>query len=82
MSTSYNLMELYSIGDNMIEKRIKKYVSKQPIYNPHTKSYVLDFKGKVRIPSVKNLIMVDAENPLREAMVFGKVGNDSFYLRV
>ena len=75
-------MELYLIGDNMIERKIKKFVTKQPFYSSLTNSYNLDFKGKVPIPSVKNMIIVDSENPSKDLIVFGKSGTDLFYLKV
>lgn len=43
--------------------------------------YKLDFGGKVTILSVKNVILVDAQNPKEKVLVFGKFGHDSFYLK-
>jgi hypothetical protein len=41
------------------KKRIRKLFSKEPIYNERRKTYTLNFHGKVKMPSIKNMIILN-----------------------
>lgn len=47
----------------MVEHKINKYINKKPLYIEATKSYKLDFAGKVTVISVKNAIIIDPSKP-------------------
>jgi hypothetical protein len=56
---STNLKTLLHIGDN--KEKIKKYILKQPIYDPVTGTYQMDFGTKqIAMPSVKNVILINS----------------------
>ncbi len=58
-SVKYNgdktLEQLYSKKCN---HRIEKYINKQAKWNKEAQSYVLNLKGKARLSSVKNFVIV------------------------
>lgn len=54
--------------------------NKQPIYNPETNSYSLNFSGRVTVASVKNFQIVHPLDPTFITLTFGKEANDSFIL--
>lgn len=54
-----NLKELYEIGDNASARKILKFINKKPRWNKQKKCFQMDFHGKMKIPSVKNMILVD-----------------------
>ena len=54
-----NLKDLYEILENKENKRIIKLVNLKPRYDDKKKAYFLDFHGKMRQSSVKNMILVD-----------------------
>ena len=55
-------------------------LNKPPKWNELKQIYMLDFKGRVDKPSVKNFILTykDQEEPL--ILLFGRVGEDVFHL--
>ena len=42
----------------------------------------MDFHGKMKISSVKNMILVDAENEKKECLMVAKTDEDSFYISI
>ena len=56
------LKDLYSIGLNKENKKILKLVNKKPSFDEQREVWCLDFHGKALYSSVKNMILVDAEN--------------------
>ncbi|KAF7684418.1 Protein king tubby [Astathelohania contejeani] len=54
--------------------------NKKPFYNPETNSYVLNFNGRVTMPSVKNFQLIHPQDPAYISMTFGKVGTNEFIL--
>lgn len=54
--------------------------NKQPIYNPDTNSYSLNFSGRVTVASVKNFQIVHPLEPTFITLTFGKEANDSYIL--
>lgn len=54
--------------------------NKQPIYNPDTNSYSLNFSGRVTVASVKNFQIIHPLEPTFITLTFGKEANDSFIL--
>ena len=56
-------------------------VNKQPRWNDTLKAHVLDFKGRVKRPSVKNFILTDHTGK-EEFVVFGRSDDNTFVLDV
>jgi len=56
--------------------------NKKPVWDPVTKGYCLDFRGRVTEPSVKNfqLVPCSGADSNRVVLQFGKCGPDSFAL--
>jgi len=52
--------------------------NKSPQWNEESQSYVLNFKGRVTIASVKNFQLVHPDNPDYVVLQFGKCGADIF----
>ena len=50
---------MYEIGENKRLKKVMKFVNKQPVWIPSKELYVLNFRGKVKYSSVKNMIIVN-----------------------
>lgn len=58
--------------------------NRPPRWNTTLKAYVLNFRGRVDKPSVKNFILEDRRlgDNAREVLLFGRVGSDVFNLDV
>ena len=54
-----NLKELYELDGNRTSGKIKKFINKQPLWNPTHQVYSLNFHGKSGMASVKNTIIID-----------------------
>ncbi|ORD93784.1 TULP1 [Enterospora canceri] len=54
--------------------------NKQPIYNPETNAYSLNFSGRVTVASVKNFQIVHPLELTFITLTFGKEGNESYIL--
>jgi tubby-related protein 1 len=54
--------------------------NKEPSWNEQLRAYVLNFSGRVTMPSVKNFQLVDQDNPSKVLMQFGKVDTEKFTL--
>ncbi|ORD98570.1 TULP3 [Hepatospora eriocheir] len=52
----------------------------QPIYNPDTNSYSLNFSGRVTIASVKNFQIIHKLDPTFITLTFGKENSNSYIL--
>lgn len=77
-----NLKDLYEEGQNSEYKRVIKLINKKPFKSPVDGSYCLDFKGRATVSSVKNMILVDVNEPDRDVLVLGKTGDHSFNVDV
>jgi Tub family len=55
-------------------------VNKRPIYNPGSDSYMLNFNGRVTLPSVKNFQLIHPDDALYITLMFGKTGENEFVL--
>lgn len=63
------LKQLYE--SNSQDQKIFKLVNRQPQWNEKLSCFVLDFKGRSKLASVKNMILVnEADN--KESLVFCK----------
>ncbi len=56
--------------------------TRRPVYHKETKEYVMNFDGKVKKSSIKNLILEDRNNGSAKAMLFGKINDDQYVLDV
>ena len=58
--------------------------NRAPRWNSTLKVYALNFRGRVDKPSVKNFILEDLTlgDNTREALLFGRVGDDTFNMDV
>lgn len=54
--------------------------NKRPIYNMDTSSYVLNFNGRVTLPSVKNFQVIHPNDSSYITLMFGKIGDNDFVL--
>lgn len=52
--------------------------NKQPRWNESVRAYVLNFNGRVTVPSVKNFQLVSSEDSETVILQFGKTGKDHF----
>lgn len=76
-SMSHPLKSLKEDNDG----RLISLINKSPTYNEKMKVFILDFRGKVKEPSVKNFILVDKETKT-ECLLFGKQSEEKFVLEV
>ncbi|OAG32008.1 hypothetical protein NEDG_00483 [Nematocida displodere] len=66
-----------------IHKKQGKYIqlmNKQPYYNSETDAYVLNFSGRVTLPSVRNFQVIHPNDSGYITMTFGKVDTDEYIL--
>lgn len=54
-----DLEELYEMDDNASAKKIYKLVNKQPVWSEQMNCFTMNFKGKWKMPSTKNIVIVD-----------------------
>ncbi|KAG0431030.1 Protein king tubby [Dictyocoela muelleri] len=54
--------------------------NKKPIYCSESNSYVLNFSGRVTMPSVKNFQLIHPIDPDYISLTFGKIGKEDFIL--
>ncbi|KAI5185389.1 tubby [Nematocida homosporus] len=78
---------LYSSYDKKLTQRLKersgqyvKLVNKQPYYNSETNSYVLNFNGRVTLPSVRNFQIIHPNDTSYITITFGKTGENEYVL--
>lgn len=77
-----NLKELYEESKGTSNKKILKLVNKKPKWNDKLSSWQLNFRGKMQMPSVKNMILVDAETENNEALLIAKNGDHTFSMDI
>ncbi|KAI5189538.1 tubby [Nematocida sp. AWRm77] len=70
-----------------LSKRVKekkaqyvRLVNKQPYYNLESNSYVLNFNGRVTLPSVRNFQIIHPRDTSYITMIFGKTGENEYVL--
>lgn len=51
-------------------------------WNEKLQRHVLVFGGKVRMPSIKNFILEDEENPQNTRVLFGKTNENTYRLEI
>ena len=74
--SSYNLKQLYSLGENAKGRRITKLTNKAPEWSEQLGCYSMNLKGKCRMGSVKNSVLVSEEEPQRYILLFCKTDKD------
>ena len=52
--------------------------NKEPVWNPETQSFVLDFDGRVSTASVKNFQIVHQGDPSYVILQFGRTDKNTF----
>jgi hypothetical protein len=56
------------------------FTNKEPFYNTDTKSYSLNFNGRVTVPSVKNFQLVHPLDKTYILLTFGKIGANTYVM--
>lgn len=56
------MKELYKHSRNRTLKKIVKFINKKPVYREDKDVYTINLRGKARYASVKNMVIVNAEN--------------------
>ena len=74
--SSYNLKQLYSLGENAKGRRITKLTNKAPEWSEQLGCYSMNLKGKCRMGSVKNSVLFSEEEPQRYILLFCKTDKD------
>jgi len=69
------LLETYRSGDL---QKIDLFVNSVPKWDTKLHAYVLDFKGRVTQPSVKNFLLVPVADEKKIVLTFGRVGAEKF----
>lgn len=54
--------------------------NKEPLWNEESRSYVLNFNGRVTRPSVKNFQLISRHDPDLILIQFGRTGGNTFSL--
>eukprot|EP00997_Jenningsia_sp_PLL12_P007010 NODE_3608_length_753_cov_75.953125_g3026_i0.p1 GENE.NODE_3608_length_753_cov_75.953125_g3026_i0~~NODE_3608_length_753_cov_75.953125_g3026_i0.p1 ORF type:complete len:178 (+),score=52.33 NODE_3608_length_753_cov_75.953125_g3026_i0:32-535(+) len=72
-----SLIAHYKMGDT---KDMVILRNKDPHWNEQLRAYVLNFGGRVTMPSIKNFQLVDRESPNQVMLQFGKVDTNRFNL--
>jgi len=57
-----------------------RLVNKQPYYNTETDTYVLNFNGRVTLPSVRNFQIIHPHDATYITMIFGKISETEYVL--
>lgn len=73
-----NLKGLYEEG----HINILKLVSKIPSWNARTETYSINFGGKGKLPSIKNMILTPDSDQLYNMLLFCKTEENIFHLEV
>ena len=55
--------------------------TRKPIFNEQIRGFVLNFAGRVIMPSIKNFILEDIQKQ-QEILMFGKIDKDNFRLQI
>ncbi len=55
--------------------------TRKPIFHEQIRGYVLNFSGRVNMPSIKNFILEDV-NSQKEILMFGKIDKENFRLQI
>ncbi|KAI7827213.1 tubby C-terminal-like domain-containing protein [Kickxella alabastrina] len=69
-----------AVDDNKTDEHIVTLWNKMPEWCDESRAYVLDFGGRVRLPSVKNFQLMHPDDEYYTVLQFGRVGPDSFTL--
>ncbi|KAJ1934694.1 Tubby- protein 2 [Kickxella alabastrina] len=73
-----------SLADRYREDKTDEHIvtlwNKMPEWCDESRAYVLDFGGRVRLPSVKNFQLMHPDDEYYTVLQFGRVGPDSFTL--
>jgi len=72
---SDSLLETYRSGDL---QKMDIFVNSVPKWDTKVQAYVLDFRGRVTQPSVKNFLLVPVADDQKIILTFGRVGADKF----
>uniref|UniRef100_A0A7S3IBE3 Tubby C-terminal domain-containing protein n=2 Tax=Fabrea salina TaxID=342563 RepID=A0A7S3IBE3_9CILI len=56
------------------------FYNKPPVWNDKAKAFVLDFKGRVSMASIRNFQLVDDKNEDNTYIQFGRIGENHFNL--
>jgi hypothetical protein len=75
-------MTLYSIGENASEKRIIKLINKQAQWSESLNCFIMNFNGKCKYPSVKNMILVHEDDENNQALLFCKSESNGFHMEL
>ncbi len=67
------------MGENASQQKIVKLINKQPEWNEEHGQYYMNFKGKCKMPSVKNMVLINEDDPLRYVLLLCKMEKHSFY---
>eukprot|EP01059_Diplonema_ambulator_P004560 TRINITY_DN14276_c0_g1_i4.p1 TRINITY_DN14276_c0_g1~~TRINITY_DN14276_c0_g1_i4.p1 ORF type:complete len:361 (+),score=88.68 TRINITY_DN14276_c0_g1_i4:149-1084(+) len=74
---SETLILAYKAGERKDDMMVME--NKKPSWNEELRAYVLNFKGRVTVPSVKNFQLVERHTD-KILVQFGKIGSDKFTL--
>ncbi|TBU11682.1 Tub-like protein [Hamiltosporidium tvaerminnensis] len=72
-----------SISERWRERDLSSIIflcNKKPVFNAETNSYVLNFNGRVTMPSVKNFQLIHPQEPSYITLTFGKILSNVFVL--
>jgi hypothetical protein len=72
-----NLKELFNEG---YTQYIKKLVTKDPTWNEASQCFSLNFGGKGKMPSIKNMILLPENSSRNSGLVFCKSSHNVFHL--
>ena len=61
-------------------RNIIKLITKEPKYQPKQDCYILNFKGKSRFGSIKNMILIEPLKPKDYILMFCKNDSNEFHL--
>ena len=64
------------------KKGVALLQNKEPVWNEETNSYMLNFRGRVTKPSVKNFQLISDHDSDYILMQFGRTGTESFSMDV
>lgn len=59
-----------------------KYVSKEPKWRPDKQVYTVNLRGKAKYASVKNMAIVNSEEPSEEGLLLAKTADNAFELDI
>ena len=74
-----NLKDEYQSAVSHADRKIVKLVTKDPRWSERNGCYVMNFKGKSRDASIKNMILVDETKPDEDILLFCKTAPHQFH---